>query len=267
LNGGYLEIIVCIKRVPDLSEADIEIGRDGVSLDDDDLDYDVNEWDSFAVEAAVQLKEEHGGRVTAMTVGDEDSEDVLRRALAMGADEAVHLMDDVFDGSDAQGIATILRRAIAGRPYDLILTGAISSDEARGHVGPMLAAMLDIPMVALATELAVEGETVTVRHEVEGGLERITRMVLPALVTAQTGLNEPRYVSIRGIRKVSGMEIPVLEAGDLDLDGSQVGLAASIVTVEEIFLPPRGGGAEMLEGSEETVVQKLVERLQQEGAF
>jgi electron transfer flavoprotein beta subunit len=262
-----VEIIVCIKRVPDLSEAEIEIGRDGVSLVDDDLDYDVNEWDSFAIEAAVQLKEEHGGRVTAMTVGDEESEDVLRRALAMGADEAVHLMDDVFVGSDALGIATILRRAIADRPYDLILTGAISGDEARGHVGPMLAAMLDIPMVALATELSVEGGTVTVRHEVEGGLERVTRMNFPALVTAQTGLNEPRYVSIRGIRKVSGAEIAVLEAGDLDLDGSQVGVAGSAVAVEEIFLPPRGEGAEMLEGSEEAVVEKLVERLQREGAF
>ena len=262
-----MEIIVCIKRVPDLSEAEIEIGRDGVSLVDDDLDYDVNEWDNFAIEAAVQLKEEHGGRVTAMTVGDEESEDVLRRALAMGTDEAVHLVDDAFDGSDALGIATILRRAIADRPYDLILTGAISGDEARGHVGPMLAALLDIPMVALATELSVDGGTATIRHEVEGGLERITRMVLPALVTCQTGLNEPRYVSIRGIRKVSGMEIPVLEAGDLDLDGSQVGVAGSAVAVEEIFLPPRGEGAEMLEGSEEAVVEKLVERLQREGAF
>ena len=262
-----MEIIVCIRRVPDLSEAEIEIGRDGVSLNDDDLDYDVNEWDSFAIEAAVQLKEEHGGRVTAMTVGDEESEDVLRRALAMGADEAVHLMDDGFDGSDALGTATILQRAIAGRPFDLVLTGAISADEARGHVGPMLAALLDIPMVALATELSVEGGTATIRHEVEGGLERITRMDLPALVTCQTGLNEPRYVSIRGIRKVSGMEIPVRDAGDLDLDSSRVGRAAAAVTVEELFLPPRGEGAEMLEGSEETVVEKLVERLQREGAF
>lgn len=262
-----MEIIVCIKRVPDLSEAEIEIDRDGVSLNDDDLDYDVNEWDNFAIEAAVRLKEEQGGRVTAMTVGDEESEEVLRRALAMGADEAVHLMDGVFHGSDALGTATILQRAIAGRPYDLILTGAVSADEARGHVGPMLAALLDIPMVALATDLSVEGATVTVRHEVEGGLERVTRMNLPALVTCQTGLNEPRYVSIRGIRKVSGMEIPVRDAGDLDLDGSRVGRAAAAVTVEEIFLPPRGEGAEMLEGSEETVVEQLVERLQREGAF
>ena len=105
-----------------------------------------------------------------------------------------------------------------------------------------------------------------VEREIEGARET-WETSLPAVISAQKGLNEPRYVSIRGIRKVSGMEIPVLDAGDLDLDGSRVGGAGSAVTVEEVFLPPRGEGAEMLEGSEEAVVEKLVERLQREGAF
>jgi len=262
-----LEIIVCVKRVPNLSETEIEVDRDGLSLVDSDLEYDVNEWDNFAIEAAVQLKEAQGARVTAITIGDEDSEDVLRRALAMGADDALHLMDSAFDGSDALGIATALHRAIADRSYDLVLTGAISSDEARGHVGGMLAAMLDIPMVALATDLSVDRTTATVRHEVEGGLERVTRVNLPALVTVQTGLNEPRYVSIRGIRKVSGMEIPVKTATDLGLDASTVGAGAARVKLEEMFLPPRGEGAEMLEGDEASVIEALVERLQREGGL
>ncbi len=262
-----MEIIVCVKRVPNLSETEIEVDRDGRSLIDDDLEYDVNEWDNFAIEAAVQLKEAHGARVTAVTIGEEDAEDVLRRALAMGADEGLHLMDTTFDGSDAWGIATALHRAIADRPHDLVLAGAISSDEARGHVGGMLAAMLDIPMVALATDLSVDGATATVRHEVEGGLERVTRVDLPALVTVQTGLNEPRYVSIRGIRKVSGMEIPVKTAADLGLDASTVGARAARVKLEEIFLPPKGEGAEMLDGDEESVVAALVDRLQREGGL
>ena len=262
-----MEIIVCIKRVPNLSEAEIEVDRDGVSLVDDDLEYDVNEWDNFAIEAAVQLKEAHGGRVTAITIGDEESEDVLRRALAMGADEALHLIDPAFDGSDAWGCATALRRAIADRPHDLILTGAISSDEARGHVGGFLAAMLDIPIVALATGLSVDDRTATVQHEVEGGLERVTRVDLPALVTVQTGLNEPRYVSIRGIRKVSGIEIPVIGAAELGLDSATVGAAAARVTLDEIFIPPRGVGAEMLEGDEEAMVEALIDRLQQQGGL
>jgi electron transfer flavoprotein beta subunit len=262
-----LEIIVCIKRVPDVSEAEIEIGSDGRSLVDSDLEYDVNEWDNFAIEAAVRLKEAHGGRVTAITIGGEESEDVLRRALAMGADEALHLMDAAFDEADAWGAATILLRAVADRPHDLILSGAVSSDEARGHVGAMLSAMLDIPMVALATDLSVEGGTATIRHEVEGGLERVTRVDLPALVSVQTGLNEPRYVSIRGIRKVSGMEIPVKGAADLGLDSSTIGAGAARVLLEEFFLPPRGKGAEMLDGDEEQMVEKLVDRLLQEGGL
>ncbi len=262
-----MEIIVCVKRVPNLSETEVEVDRDGRSLVIDDLEYDVNEWDNFAIEAAVQLKESHGARVTAITIGDEDSEDVLRRALAMGTDGAVHLMDGAFDGSDAWGIATALHRAIAERPYDLILTGAISSDEARGHVGGMLAAMLDIPMVALATDLSVDGTTLTVQHEVEGGLERVTRMELPALVTVQTGLNEPRYVSIRGIRKVAGMEIPTRTSADLGLDSSTVGASAVRVKRDAIFLPPKGAGAEMLEGDEEEMVEALIDRLQREGGL
>jgi electron transfer flavoprotein beta subunit len=262
-----MHIIVCITRVPDLAEAEVEIGRDGRTLADADLEYGINEWDNFAVEAAVQLKESLGATVTALTVGGPDAEDVLRRALAMGADDAVHLQDTAFDGADAWGIATILQKAIAGRPCDLVLTGAISSDEGRGHVGPMLGAMLDLPVVALATDLSVEGTVARVRHEVEGGLERVTEIDLPALITVQTGINEPRYVSVRGIRKVAKIEIPVVGAVDLGLDPATVGAGAARVTVEELFLPPKGEGAEILEGSSDDMVSALVDRLQQQGAF
>ncbi len=262
-----MEIIVCIKRVPDVSEIEVELARDGRSIVTRDLDYDVNEWDNFAIEAAVQLKEAQGARVTAITVGDDDSEDVLRRALAMGVDDAVHLMDPAFEGSDAWGLATILHRAIADRPRDLVLTGAISADQARGQVGGMLAAMLDIPMVALVTDLAVEGGTTTVRHEVEGGLERIEQVDLPALLTVQTGMNEPRYVSIRGIRKVAKAEIPVLTAVDLGLDPATIGTGAVRVTEEGVSLPTRGGGGQILSGSADEVIAGLVDRLQQQGGF
>ncbi len=262
-----MEIIVCVKRVPDVSEIEVELDREGRSIMAADLEYDLNEWDNFAIEAAVQLKEAHGARVTAMTVGDEDSEEVLRRALAMGADDAVHLMDPAFEGSDAWGIAKILHRAIADRPHNLVLTGAISADQARGQVGAMLAAMLDIPMIALATDLSVEDGTATVRHEVEGGLERVEQVDLPALLTVQTGMNEPRYVSIRGIRKVARTEIPVLTAADLGLDPATIGASAVRVSEEGLSLPTRGEGAEILSGSDDEVIAGLVERLHQQGGF
>lgn len=262
-----MEIIVCVKRVPDTAELEVEIDRSGGGLEDRDLAYGINEWDNFAIEAAIALKEEHGGKVTAITIGGEDDEEVLRRALAMGADEAVHLMDSAFDGSDAQGIATILHKAISARSFDLVLTGAISSDRSSGQVGGMLAAKLGVPQVVLATDLKVESGKAIVAHEVEGGLERVVELDLPALVSVQTGLNEPRYVSIRGIRKVSSMEIPVMAVGDLGLDAATVGADGARVTVEELFLPPKGEGAEMLEGDDEEMVEQLVAKLREQGGL
>jgi electron transfer flavoprotein beta subunit len=262
-----MEIVVCVKRVPDTAELEIEINRSGSGIEERDLAYGVNEWDNFAIEAALALKEEHGGKVTAITIGGEDDEEVLRRALAMGADEAIHLSDPAFEGSDAQGIATILHKAISARPFDLVLTGAVSSDRSSGQVGGMLAALLDIPQVVLATDLKIEGGKATVAHEVEGGLERVVELDLPALVSVQTGLNEPRYVSIRGIRKVSSMEIPLQNASELGLDASSLGAAGAMVTVEEIFLPPKGDGAEMLEGDDEEMVEQLVGKLREQGGL
>jgi len=262
-----MDIIVCVKRVPDTAELEVEIDRSGTGIEERDLAYGINEWDNFAIEAALALKEEHGGKVTAVTIGGEDDEEVLRRALAMGADEALHLMDSAFDGSDAQGIATILHKAISARPFDLVLTGAVSSDRSSGQVGGMLAAMLGIPQVVLATDLKIENGKAVVAHEVEGGLERVVELDLPAMVSVQTGLNEPRYVSIRGIRKVSSMEIPVQGAGDLGLDAVAVGEAGAMVTVEELFLPPKGEGAEMLEGDDEEMVEQLVAKLREQGGL
>jgi len=262
-----MEIIVCIKRVPDVSEVEVEVDRSGLGIEEADLVYGINEWDNFAIEAAVQLKEAHGGRVTAVTVGGDEDEEVLRRALAMGADEALHLMDPAFEGSDGEGIATILHKAISARPHDLVLTGAISGDGGSGQVGGMLAAKLGIRQVALATALTVDRSLATVRHEVEGGLERVVELDLPALVTVQTGINEPRYVSIRGIRKVSGMEIPVTTAADLGLDAATVGRDGARVVTEELFLPPRGEGAELLEGDDEEMVDTLIERLREKGGL
>lgn len=260
-----MDIIVCVKRVPDVAEVEVEVDRSGRALEARDLAYGINEWDNFAIEAAVRLVEAHGGRATALTVGGAEDEEVLRRALAMGVNEALHLCDPAFAGADARGIAAILARAIAARPYDLVLTGAISADQRNGQVGGMLAALLGIPQVALATELKVEGRRAVVRHEVEGGLERVVELDLPAVVSVQTGINEPRYVSVRGIRKVADQAIPVLGAAAIGLDPAGADLAQ--VRVEELFLPPRGQGAEMLEGSDEEKVLQLIERLREKGGL
>jgi len=255
-----LEIAVCIRRVPDTAEAELEVASDGRGIELEDLPWDINEWDNFAVETAVQLKEKHGGRVTALTVGLEDDEEVLRRALAMGADAAVHLHDPAFADLDAHGIAAALAAAF-DTPVDLVICGAISSDRGSGAVGGLLAARLGVPFVALATALEVADGVATVRHEVEGGRERVVAVDLPAVVSVQTGISEPRYVSIRGIRKVAGAEIPVKDAAALGVTTERR------IQLEEVFVPPRGEGAEILEGSDEEMVEALVERLYREGGL
>lgn len=262
-----MDIVVCIKRVPDVAEADVEIERSGLRIDDSDLSWGMNEWDTFAVEEALRLEAEHGGTVTALTVGGEDDEEVLRRALAMGADTAIRLADDAFEGSDPLAVATVLAAAIRKRPYDLVLTGAVSGDTGSAQLGGMLAALLGAGQVALATRTAFANGKLEVQHEVEGGLERVVELDLPAVVTVQTGINEPRYVSIRGIRKVASVEIPVEGAGDLGLDVATVGAAGARVTLKELFLPPTGEGAEILEGGPDEVAEKLVERLRERGGI
>lgn len=262
-----MDIIVCIKRVPDLAEAEIELAVGGRGLSTDDLDFDINEWDDFAVEAAVQLKEKHGGKVTAITLGDEDAEEVLRRALAMGADEAILLADDAFADADPFAVATALHACIQKLPFDMVLCGAISSDGTSGQTGGMLAALLDVPQVALATGLEVTGKKALVRHEVEGGLEREVEVSLPCLVTAQSGLNQPRYVSIRGIRKVADVAIATRGVTDLGLEEAAVGAAGSRVRLEQVSLPPSGKGAEILAGSVDDAVATLVGKLRERGGL
>lgn len=256
-----MEIYVCVKRVADTSEVEIEVDRSGLALEEDDFSWDINEWDNFAVEAAVQLKEKHGANVTAISVGGEDDEEVLRRALAMGCDQAIHLCDDVFASSDSWAVARAIVAALNGKQVDLILFGAVSADNNQGQVGGLVAGLMNLPLVSLATGLEVSDGQATVRHEVENGMERVVRLTLPAVVTVQTGLNEPRYVSIRGIRKVASTEIPQQSAADL---GCPV---EPRVKLEELFLPEQGDGAQILEGDEDEVIDRLVDMLQEKGGF
>jgi len=256
-----MEIYVCIKRVADTSEVEIEVDRSGLALEEDDFSWDINEWDNFAVEGAVQLKEKHGAKVTAITVGGEDNEEVLRRALAMGCDQAIHLCDEAFETTDAWGIARAISSCLQGKQADLLLFGAISADRCHAQVGGLVAGLMDLPMVSLATSLEVADGKATVHHEVENGLERVVELDLPAVVSVQTGINEPRYVSIRGIRKVASADIPAHTVNDLACQ------AEPRVKLEELFLPEQGDGAQILEGDDDEVIDRLVEMLQEKGGF
>ena len=248
-----MHVVVCVKQVPEVAEAELELTREG-ERDLEDLVLGVNEWDDYAVETAIRLQESQGGRVTVVSLGDDEAEDVLRRALAMGADEAVRIESEDFEGCDAHGIASALAAAIRPLEPDLVLAGAQSSDTGWGQVGPRLAALLDLPHATLAIRLEVEDGRAVVHRELESNTEEVVELTLPALVTVQTGICEPRYVSVMGIRRVRRLPIRVLEAEELDLEPPE-----SSVRERRLSLPVREGGAELLVGRLEAICERTAD--------
>ncbi len=262
-----MEILVCVKRVPDTAENEITIDRDAKDIEREDLVYSVNEWDNYAVEEAIRIKDKTGGNVTVVSMGDEDSEEVVRREMAMGADNGVLLCDNVFEGSDGKGIAEILKAEIIKGNYDLVLTGA-QADDGAGQVGGMLAAMLDWPFASLVNRIEIKDQNlIVVGREIAGGNQEINEMDLPCVLSIQTGINEPRYVGIRGIRKVASKEIPVHGAEELGISRKTAGAAGAKVIRLNYFIPEPGEGAKMLEGSTEEILDELAEILKSKGGI
>ena len=262
-----MNIIVCIKRVPDTTDADISIDKSGKDIDKSGLAFDLNEWDSYAIEEAILLKEKLGGTVTVLSAGAEDSNESLRKCLAMGADEAFRLTDPAFAGADGFATAKVLAEAIRKRPFDLILTGTQAEDDGYGQVGVVMAEMLSIPHVSIVNRIEVQEKKIKANRELEGGLEEVVEVDLPALLTIQTGINEPRYVSIMGIRKVAKKEIKTYGTSDLNLKPEEVGFPGSDIQLEKVFLPPVGEGAEMLAGKPEEIAQKVFDILKDKGGM
>lgn len=261
-----MEILVCVKRVPDTSENEIQLNSAGDDVDRDDLVYSVNEPDNYAVEEALEIVERTGGTVTVVTLGGDEDEEILRREMAMGAKQAVLLSDDAFNGSDGRGIAAILAAFVKKGHYELILTG-VQADDGAGQVGGMLAALLDYPFASLVTSIEVlGGGKLKISREIEGGNKELYEIDLPCVLSIQTGINEPRYVGMRGIRQVASVPIPTLGKADLGVNG-YAGEAAARVRRMDYFVPPLGKGAQMLTGSHDEVISKLIEMLKDKGGL
>jgi electron transfer flavoprotein beta subunit len=256
-----MEIVVCVKRVPETTEAEIIIDEAGKGIEDKGLAFVINEWDNYALEEAILLKEKFGGSVTVVTVGSEESDEILRKCLAMGADRAIRLTDGAFEDSDARATAGILFEAVRELGFDLVLTGVQAGDDGYGQIGVTLAELLGIPHAALVSSIEIEDGTARVHRELEGGLEELLEIKLPAVLTVQTGINQPRYVSIMGIRKARGKEIKTLGLADVDLEKDEVGVSGSLTRLEGMSLPPVGERAEILEGGLEEVSTGLAEIL------
>jgi electron transfer flavoprotein beta subunit len=262
-----VNILVCVKRVPDTSENEIELRPGGDDIERDDLVYSINEPDNYAVEEALQIVDRVSGEVTVVTVGREEDEEILRREMAMGAKRAALICDAAFDGSDSRGIAAILSAYVRKNNFDLILTG-VQAEDGGAQVGGMIAAMLDYPFASLVTSIEVlHDRTLRINREIEGGGKEINEIDLPCVLSIQTGINEPRYVGMRGIRQVASLEIPTLSATELGINGGMAGPAAAKVTKLDYFVPLQNGGAEMLRGSREEVIDKLIELVQSNGGL
>jgi electron transfer flavoprotein beta subunit len=259
-----MDIVACIKRVPDTSAADdIRMDASGKDIERNGLTFKINDWDEYVLETGAQLREKQGGNFTAITAGPKSWDDILRRALAMGADRAVRIDEDVL-GLDPYVVARILSAAIKGLPYDLILFGAQSEDFGSGQLGAMVAEMLNIPHATLVVSLEAEDRTVHIKRELEAGTLESYSVALPALLTVHTGINHPRYISLAAIKRAMRTELKVMSLKELGLSLNDLPVG---LRLEKLELSPKGKEAEILSGSPEEAAAKLVKILQNSGIF
>jgi electron transfer flavoprotein beta subunit len=262
-----VEILVCVRRVPDTTENEIQLNSAGNKIVADELVYSINEPDNYAVEEALQIVAKVGGRVTVATVGGEDDEEVLRREMAMGVNQGVLITDEAFNGSDGRGIATILKAFVQKEHYDLILTG-VQAEAGGAQIGGMLAALLDYPFASLVNSIEVlEGRMLRISREIEGGNKEMNEIDLPCVLSIQTGINEPRYVGMRGIRQVASVPIPTFGSSELGIGGNTVGVAAAKVKRVDYFIPSVGKGAEILHGTRAENIDKVLELVAAKGGL
>lgn len=246
-----MNIFVIMKRTFDTEE---RISISNGKIDEDGAEFIINPYDEYAIEEAIRVRDDHNGEVTILTVGGEDAKKQLRTALAMGADKAVLInIEDDIEESDQYTIASILGEYLKGQNADLILAGNVAIDGGSGQIGPRVADILGINYVTTITKLDIAGETVMVTRDVEGDSE-IIKTALPLLVTAQQGLNDPRYPSLPGIMKAKKKPLEELELDDLDIEEDDV--EAKTKTLD-IFLPPTKEAGKILDGEIETQVKEL----------
>jgi electron transfer flavoprotein beta subunit len=253
-----MNIYVLMKRTFDTEE---KITISGGKINEDGAEFIINPYDEYAVEEAIQVRDAHGGEVTVISVGGEDAEKQLRTALAMGADKAVliNTEDDVENG-DQFTTSKIISEYLKDKNLDLIIGGNVAIDGGSGQVGPRVAELLNIPYVTTITKLEIVGTTVKIVRDVEGDSE-VIETTLPLLVTAQQGLNEPRYPSLPGIMKAKKKPLDELELDDLDLEEEDV--AAKTKTIE-IYLPAQKEAGRILNGDLSDQVKELVQLLHTE---
>jgi electron transfer flavoprotein beta subunit len=258
-----MKVLVTVKEVAEV-EDDFEI--DGLEVAEQYLEYDLNEWDDYAVEEAVQMAEaDDDVEVVSVTIGPERAEETIRMALAKGVERAVRVWDDSLEDAqllDVDAKARILQAIVEEEEPDMILTGVQAGDDAFGATGVALAEAIDFQWAAVVNDLELGDDVANVRRELEGGIEEVTEVDRPAVLTIQTGINEPRYASLRGIRQAQRKEIATYDLSDLGLDGDVV---SSELELTGMYEPESETDVTIFEGDADETAAQLSEVLRDKG--
>jgi electron transfer flavoprotein beta subunit len=249
-----MKILVCIKQVPQ-KDAPLKLNESGKWIRED-VSYEVNEPDAYALEEALRQKEKHGGEVVAITAGPARSQQVLREALAKGADRAIHLEDDRFVALDSTNTARAIAAALEGEQFDLIFTGLQSDDFGAAQTGVLLAEVLGWPHATIIIGIEKTDTGVHLKRELEAGHYQHIDLPLPAVLTIQSGINKLRYASLMGIKQAKNK--PVRKVAYAEVEGK---LSKNQQQIERLYIPVKQKNTEMLEGQPAEVAKKLVEYL------
>ena len=236
-----MNIVVCLKQVPD-TYSERKLRAADSTLDRDAADGVMNELDEYAVEEGLRLAEAHGGEVTILTMGPERASESIRKALSMGADKAVHLIDDALAGSDALATSAALAAVLGRIGFDVVILGSESTDARMGVMGAMLAERLGVPQLSFASKVEIDGSDISINRQADYGYDRV-QATLPAVISVVEKINEPRYPSFKGIMAAKKKPVERLSVADIGIDPGQVGLASAATEVVSFASrPPRQAG-------------------------
>jgi len=255
-----MKIVVCLKQVP-ARDSLLRLNPEGTWIKETDISFEVNEPDIYALEEALRLKESQGGEVVVCSLGPARAHQAIKEALAKGADRALHLDDPAFTGLDSYGIARAMAKALESEKPDLIVTGLQSDDFGAAQTGVILAELLGLPHSTIIMQIEVQGGSMKVKRELEAGWFQWIELSLPALLTIQSGINKPRYATLKGIMAAKAKPIKKLTLAEL-------GLAASDLTprqkISRVYVPEKRAKTEFFEGSGKEIAAKIVDKLRNE---
>jgi electron transfer flavoprotein beta subunit len=255
-----VKIVVCLKQVP-ARDAVLRLNAAGTWIQETDINFEINEPDIYALEEALRLKEKHGGEVVICCLGPARAQQAIKEALAKGADRALHLDDPAFQGLDAHGIARALAAALKQESPDLVVTGLQSDDFGFAQTGVILAETLGLPHSTIIMEIQVNGTALKVKRELEAGWFQWIEMPLPALLTIQSGINKPRYATLKGIMSAKNKPIQKLTPAQLALTPGDL---APRQKITKVYIPVKSAQTEFLEGSPKEIAARLVDKLKNE---